>query len=371
MSTGMETLQEKDRVALELRALFSRYGYTGYKMSRFEEYELYLRNKDFLTCDRMIVFTDLNGVLMALKPDVTISIIKNTNAAPGTVKKVYYTENVYRADAQAGAFKEIMQTGLECIGDIDLYQLCEVIQLAVKSLELIDRDYVLAISHLGLVSGALAAAEAPEELYGEALKLIRDKNLAGLTRFCALHGLNTGLLTELVATYGEMEQVLGKFRGQCANDLMRAALDDLARIHGVLAGNGLAGRVRLDFSVVNDMRYYNGIIFQGFINGIPTSVLAGGQYDQLMHKMGKPQGAVGFAVYVDELESLDRRQQAYDADILLLYPPDADLGRLSRAVETLTARGERVTAQKTAPETIRCRRILRLEDWRDEHDGLR
>ena len=110
--TTTENLQEKERIILELRALYRRYGYGGYKMSRFEEYDLYVRNKDFLSSDRMIVFTDLDGTLMALKPDVTISIIKNTSAEPGTVKKVYYDENVFRADAKAGSFKEIMQTGL-------------------------------------------------------------------------------------------------------------------------------------------------------------------------------------------------------------------------------------------------------------------
>jgi ATP phosphoribosyltransferase regulatory subunit len=35
------------------------------------------------------------------------------------------------------------------------------------------------------------------------------------------------------------------------------------------------------------MNYYNGVVFKGFISGIPASVLSGGQYDNLMEKMGK------------------------------------------------------------------------------------
>ena len=54
------------------------------------------------------------------------------------------------------------------------------------------------------------------------------------------------------------------------------------------------------------MNYYNGIIFRGFISGVPDGVLSGGQYDKLMKKMGRRSGAIGFAVYLDKLQQLRR-----------------------------------------------------------------
>ena len=108
-----------------LRALYDRYGYRQYRMSKFEEYDLYARNKDFLISDHVITFTDLSGKLMALKPDVTLSIVKNSAPNSG-IRKVYYNENVYRVSENTHQFKEIMQAGLECIGDIDLYDIFEI-----------------------------------------------------------------------------------------------------------------------------------------------------------------------------------------------------------------------------------------------------
>lgn len=70
---------------------------------------------------------------MALKPDVTLSIIKNSKDTPGYVQKLYYNENVYRVSKGTKTFKEIMQVGLECIGDIDGYCISEVITLAGKA----------------------------------------------------------------------------------------------------------------------------------------------------------------------------------------------------------------------------------------------
>ena len=131
------------------------------------------------------------------------------------------------------------------------------------------------------------------------------------------------------------------------------------------ASAGLSDRVRLDFSVMSDLRYYNGVIFQGFLRDISAAVLSGGQYDQLMRKMDKTDRAVGFAVYLDQLEALDTHERGYDADVLLLYPPDAAPQRLARAMQQLAAQGQRVCAQKRRPERGRYREIIRLEDWRE------
>nr|MBQ6739232.1 ATP phosphoribosyltransferase regulatory subunit [Synergistaceae bacterium] len=60
--------------------------------------------------------------------------------------------------------------------------------------------------------------------------------------------------------------------------------------------------LRIDFAAVSDLNYYNGLVFQGFIEGIPARILAGGQYDKLMRRMGHKSGAVGFAVYLDMLD---------------------------------------------------------------------
>ena len=79
-----------------LSRLYESFGYMRFKMNKFEEYDTYVKNKSFLTSDNVITFTDTNGKLMALKPDVTLSIVKNSKDEPNAQKKVYYNENVYR-----------------------------------------------------------------------------------------------------------------------------------------------------------------------------------------------------------------------------------------------------------------------------------
>jgi ATP phosphoribosyltransferase regulatory subunit HisZ len=82
-------------------------------MSKFEEYDLYVRNKDFLVSESVITFNDTNGRLLALKPDVTLSIIKNSGSDKNYKEKLYYNENVYRISERTHQYKELMQTGIE------------------------------------------------------------------------------------------------------------------------------------------------------------------------------------------------------------------------------------------------------------------
>ena len=145
-------LKNDERAVFRLRELYRRHGYLPYKMSKFEEYDLYVRNKSFLVSDHILTFTDVDGKLMALKPDVTLSILKNSNGGRG-LQKVYYHENVYRTSPASHGYREIMQAGLECIGPLDGYAVGEVVMLAARSLETISEEYLLDLSHLGFVSG--------------------------------------------------------------------------------------------------------------------------------------------------------------------------------------------------------------------------
>jgi ATP phosphoribosyltransferase regulatory subunit len=331
-------LQKDEQVIYSLRELYRRYGYRQYKVTKFEEYELYARNKNFLVSDKMLTFTDTNGKLMALKPDVTLSIVKNARPAAGHTDKVYYCENVYRAGSDYNGFQEITQTGLECLGAIDGYTVCEVMMLACRSLASITEKYLLQISHLGFVDALLSKADPA--LHSEILGLISQKNVAGLRKLNIAPAL-TETFVLLADTFGPLHQMLPTLQTLADSPQTRAAYEELSLIDGAMAEYGLSDKVYLDFSIVSDLNYYNGIVFQGYVDGLPTHILSGGRYDRLAQKLGKPMGGIGFGVYVSLLE----RFWAQDSDEPELTLPlrDDPLDTI-RAVEALTAQGKRVRA---------------------------
>ena len=354
MIVNENVLKNDERVALPLRELYRAYGYTQYKMSKFEEYDLYAKNKDFLVSDNVITFTDTNGKLMALKPDVTLSIVKNSKD-DGGLHKVYYDENVYRISGSSRSYREIMQTGLECIGDVDDYAIAEVLMLAAKSLALISEDYVLDISHLGIVSDVLDGITSDADTRAALLVALGEKNLPAIRALAA----DSELLCSLVALQGAPEKVLPALLSLPLSDKAKGAVKVLSTVVGALESCKCAARVRIDFSVVNDVNYYNGIVFKGFVNGAPAGVLSGGQYDRLMRKMGRRSGAIGFAVYLDLLERLCERSSDFDVDTVLLYGEQDALGAVLGTVQRMTANGESVVACKETPKDVRYKRLVK------------
>ncbi|MBQ6986677.1 MAG: ATP phosphoribosyltransferase regulatory subunit, partial [Oscillibacter sp.] len=90
MELDFSILSPLERLSLELRQMYEAEGFRQYHMSRFEEYGFYQENRRFLSAERALTFTDLDGRLMALKPDVTLSIAKHAPRG-----RFYYLENVY------------------------------------------------------------------------------------------------------------------------------------------------------------------------------------------------------------------------------------------------------------------------------------
>jgi len=356
-------LKREERAVFALGSLYRKYGYSQYKMSKFEEYDLYVRNKDFLISDSVITFTDTNGKLMALKPDVTLSIIKNSKDITSGTKKVYYNENVYRISGGSRSYKEIMQVGLECIGRVDVYCICEVLTLAAASLKSISDACVLDVSHMGIVSELIDGFGVSDECKREIIRCIAEKNIHEASALCCDNGVDESkisVLKKLISMHGAPCEILPKLYKLLDGFVSAAALDLLSQVAGQAEKSGWGDIIRIDFSVINDMKYYNGIVFKGFVNGIPDGVLSGGQYDNLMHRMNKKAGAIGFAVYLDMLEELSESGAEFDIDTVVLYDDETDIGVLSELVRSCANEGKSVTAQRSIPEKLRYRQLIKL-----------
>ncbi len=347
-----------ERLAGSLRSLYGSYGYKQYKFSKFEEYDLYARNRRFLASPQILSFSDTDGRLMALKPDITLSIIKNTRDDSRT-RKVWYTENVYRVPQGGGGFQEILQTGLELLGTVDLYAMSEVLMLAARSLAAVSPGYVLELSHMGIVTGVLEPLELSSAAQEEIFRALSSKNAHDLAKICQWHrldGQTSTLLQQLCRLSGPAGQAVEQLLTLPLPSSAREAALQLARVTGLLARFG-SFSVQLDLSLLNDTDYYNGLLFQGYVDGVAAPVLSGGQYDRLVQRLGRQGGAIGFAVYLNELERFLSQPAEREVDTLLVYGPEEDPAAVIAAAREETARGRTVRVQprgETAVTYGRC-----------------
>ena len=305
MEIELNRFTPAEQATFRLRALYEQAGYRKYRASRFEEYALYQEYQRFLPDAQVITFTDLDGKLRAIKPDVTLSIAKTAQHAAGECKRFYYNEEVCRPSRESHTFQTIHQMGLESMGAVDADEQAAVVRLALQSLAALDVPTVLEISHMGYLTGLLDALHVPAEARAKLLDFLRAKN---------------------------------------AHELRTAALDELQALQNAL---GEAGRgTRLDLSMADEMEYYNGLVFTGYVAGIPCAVLKGGRYDYLMQRFTPGANAIGFAIYLDELERLAAplppvQQQGREKSWLNIALPKGRLG--DKAYKLLAGAGYSAT----------------------------
>ena len=304
MEFSIANLQPKERASFALRALYEAAGCRKYHMGRFEEYGLYQENRSFLSSEQVITFTDLDGRLLALKPDVTLSIAKTAQPAPSETLCYYYHENVYRPSAESHTFKEISQMGLEMLGAVGEAQVQQAVCLAARSLDALGADWVLEVSHMGYLFGLFDALGVPDAARAKLLEKLREKNAHELRAAAGAAGLADAAdtLCGVLDLSGAYAETMEKAAALCKNDAMRAAVAELEALAVPLEKAG--GVIRLDMTLAGEMEYYNGLVFQGYLKALPRPLLKGGRYDLLMQKFTPGAGAIGFAVYLDELDRL-------------------------------------------------------------------
>lgn len=366
-------LKPEEQITLGLRSMYEMYGYKKYSMGKFEEYSLYADNLDFLAGDRVITFTDLDGRLKALKPDVTLSIIKNSHIAEvlskESVEKLYYIENVYRENNLGDGFREINQLGLECIGDVDSYGISEVVALAVRTLESVDSSYILEMSHMDYVLGLIESMGFSESVKNRIIRLISRKNTDGIRSLAEeenLSELQTEALCSIPSLYGDVRETVEKARKIAMNSKMNEALDNLLVVYEGLEAMGAADNVQADFSIMNHIEYYNGIIFNGYLEKLGSSILAGGQYDGVIRRIGKKGRGIGFALYLNEVGRLRKPSGDYDVDVALLYDEGESILAVSKAVKDFQEMSCSVFAAKEATAEVRAKKIYYIHDGRTD-----
>lgn len=364
MDNFLSTLSKEDSLTYELSMLYKQWGYKEYRMAKFEEYSFYSDNRDFLSSKGILAFNNSDGRLMALKPDITLSIVKNAKLSD-SLTKLYYNESVFRMSDSSMDYKEIKQTGVEILGKIDEYLISEVIMLAAKSLKTVDKDFVLSVSHMAFIPSLLDELKISENAKQNIVSFVQSKNTHDLISTCEKFGVDAGktaLLAKLASVNGKIEEVLPELKELACNDGMKKACDELEFIATSLKKSSFADKLYIDLSVVNNIKYYNGIIFQGYVEKAPNAILSGGQYDKLAGKLRENTQAIGFALYLDNLNFYYKKKRDFDSDILILFDSNDRSVSLLSLVESFVEKGFSVRVEHRIPEGYNAKTVYSFEN---------
>jgi ATP phosphoribosyltransferase regulatory subunit len=257
-----------------------------------------------------------------------------------------------------------MQAGLECICDIDEYQVFEVLYLAGLSLKAVSEDFTLSVSDVKIVNDILDIANLSSVSKREVLIALSSKNENSIKEVFARENASQKCLDailSLCSIYGDYNKAKTVLENLDFGEEFNSYVSNFLTLVSSLCDTELKDRVKVDFSVISDGKYYNGTIFSGFISGISTAVLSGGRYDVLMKRMGKSSGAIGFAVYLDQIIGLGSKN-SNTVDVLLIYEKGDNLLKVKEQVFALTSQGLKVFATTNKDCGIKYRELKELKN---------
>jgi ATP phosphoribosyltransferase regulatory subunit len=293
-------LSTQEKAIFSLRQVFNQYGYRPYPKLRWEDYDFYVQHKAFLQNTPILSFHDYDGRLLALRPDVTLSLVRRYQPS-GLLQKWYYEETVYRVPEGGSGFQEMLQMGIECLGPITSADEIELICMAGESLRVLNDSFLLDLSHTSLLPGLLLSLPIPEQVHGLFMKAFQKRNLTEIFSLSQEHHLDQqtiDIMLQLLGQYGSLSNGIKKLQQFSENPLLSEALNQLIPLVGEIQVQNpdLIQHLRLDSSIAPNIGYYRGLLLRGYLPNAKGPILNGGRYDPLLEKLNKPDYGFGFAL---------------------------------------------------------------------------
>jgi len=303
-----DQFNQRFSVIHQLNNRFATYGYEPIDIPTYESYDLYTSIQGTVHQRDMVKTIDRSGEVLVLRPDITIPIMKKVSEQrthePKNVR-YYYTLNVFRHSFGNGLNQERTQSGVELLGNDSLEADAELIALAVHSLrDLSLKQFKIELGHAKFLKQLMDELQLSAKRIEQLKQLIHSKNMIELTPFLNKYVTNDELkyaIQRIPLIYGHPEDVFQQAEKIIFNDSMQSYLQYLQDLYKLLIDYGVSEHIVIDLGLVNQMDYYSGIIFQGFLPTVGKPVLMGGRYDELAKQFQANIPAVGFAIEIDTL----------------------------------------------------------------------
>lgn len=292
--------------------IFADRGYEEIVTPTVDYYSLFDHAMGHSESHRAFRFTDKDGRLLALRPDVTSAVARAAATLFATRKRplrLCYVAPVFRQEPRSPAewLRETTQIGGELIGCNSSAADIEVLQLVCQFLQSLNLEFLITLNHAEVFNGLTQFNDTVP--VDELRRLIARRNLVELSSFLQRYdaGENEGLV-QLTRLTGKGE-ILGQASQLITNKRSQAGLDYLRKLWKQIAELNLADSCEIDLGDVSPLDYYTGLTFKIFVMGAGKPLGSGGRYDGLTASFGADEPAVGFVLDLDAMTELLSRKE--------------------------------------------------------------
>ena len=329
----------KKRLQDAIEQVFDSYGYKEIVTPSIEFYQTYQTGFEQIHDEQMYKFFDHNGGILTLRMDMTVPIARVAATKFKDQKpplRFRYCANVYKVkESFAGKRNEVTDCGIELLGLDEKQSDLEILVCALEVMECMKQaSFTLEIGNVNFFHTAVELLGLTKDETQILADLIDRKSLTELKEYLEtlrLDAVDKQFFLQLPWLCGSAD-MLQEALGFCFDARLKAIVENLQLLYEQLSALGYGDRITFDLGKLPHLNYYSGILFEGFVEGIGTSVLSGGRYDSLLEKFGEALPAIGFSIKLDAvLPVLHLKQQ--EATLTLCYPYEKKVEALRRARE--------------------------------------
>ena len=343
---GPQEMAERRRVEQAMRDVCLRAGFGEVVTPTFEHSELFTLRSGQAVVDEMYVFRDKGDREMALRPEITASVIRfYVNELSNSPKplKLYYVGNCFRYEnPQSGRFREFFQLGAEIIGSKNAETDAESVALAVNCIRASGlKDYKVRIGHIGILKSLVQTEIQDKQAAADVLRMLDKEDFDALGDMFDARALPRALFDKITA--------VAEMRGSVAvldSIEESGAVRHLREIFRTLALHGVEG-CEIDLGIVRGLDYYTGMVFEidAPALGAEKQIMGGGSYTLSELFGGEPVFSTGFAIGIDRvmlaLAAESERKPAVSLDAYVIPAKDEMRDDAFRIVAKLRSAGVR------------------------------
>ena len=328
-----EEIEKRDVIVNKLKDMIKTYGYDNIETPSFEYMSIYYKDITLRKMKDLYKFFDNEGNTLVLRPDFTPSIARAVSKyfTDDRIVRLFYVGNVFANNKRyQRRLKESCQFGGELIGSDSITSDAEIISIVVNSLKECGlKDFQISIGHADIFKGLITAGSFTEDDVEIISDYMFNRNVFGLEEFlesknCSkdyidLYRNICRMYTPDTTSWNELLNIAKGY------DILYEALKYLDDLYEVLRVYGVEEYISFETGSVSEFDYYTGIIFAGYTYGNGEPIVTGGRYNNLLSNFGKDRPAIGFGIFIDQLQLALSRQNILIAPkknkIIMCYEP--------------------------------------------------
>lgn len=332
----MGECNDKKQLQLKIEKVLDAWGYREIVTPSIEYFETYRNGFENIDEQQMFKFTDRKGRLVMLRADMTVPIARlaatKLKDSPLPLR-LRYCASVYKDHEELGGqLNEMSDCGVELIGVDEKSGDLEILATALEVMESLEKNFTLEIGNVNFFKTACRLMDLTIEQINDLAELIGKKRLIELDEYLNDLKINDTYkhFFKALPWLSGNDDILDEIRSIAFDDQLLKIVDSIALLGNQIKLLGYNSTLSYDFSKLDNLDYYTGLMFEAYVEGVGFRVLSGGRYDNLIAKFGQDIPAVGFSIKLDSLINENATNELVRAT-RISYPDNLQIEAMKQA----------------------------------------